>query len=413
MDAREQKGIIIAAMCRIERQGKTWLVPSQSLAEKRYEVNLEGQGACTCPDHQEAGFVCKHIRAVKLVVRRETNVDGSITETKTVTFEERKTYRQDWPKYNLAQSQEKERFQVLLHDLCGRLPDFVREKAGRKPHSVRDSVFSMAYKVYSTFSARRFATDLRDAHERGFLSKPIPGMKVLAFLENPEFTPILFDLIERSAMPLKAVESNFAVDSTGFSSCRFETWYDHKYGVNRRKAMWVKLHAAVGVKTNIVTSVRILDKDSADCPQFAPLAKSTAKNFTINEVSGDKAYLSAENVELVAQMGGEAFIFPKTNTTGGKGGLFEKMFHYFQFRQEEFLAHYHKRSNIESTFSAIKRKFGDSVRSKTDVAMANEALCKVLCHNICCVIMEQCVLGIEPVFWQEDASQALRIADKT
>ena len=29
------------------------------------------------------------------------------------------------------------------------------------------------------------------------------------------------------------------------------------------------------------------------------------------------------------------------------GGLFEKAFHYFQFKQEEYMAHYHKRSNVE------------------------------------------------------------------
>jgi transposase len=101
-------------------------------------------------------------------------------------------------------------------------------------------------------------------------------------------------------------------------------------------------------------------------------------------------------------MGGEAFIAFKSNATGGIGGMFEKMFHYFQFRREEFLGHYHKRSNVESTFSAIKRKFGDSVRSRCDTAMVNEVLCKFLCHNIVTVIHEQCELGIEPIFWQND-----------
>ena len=39
------------------------------------------------------------------------------------------------------------------------------------------------------------------------------------------------------------------------------------------------------------------------------------------------------------------------------------------------MAHYHKRSNVESTFSMMKRKFGDALRSKTDVAMVDEKLC--------------------------------------
>lgn len=51
-----------------------------------------------------------------------------------------------------------------------------------------------------------------------------------------------------------------------------------------------------------------------------------------------------------------------------------------------------------SSGSAIKRKFGDSVRSKSDVAMKNEVLCKVLAHNICVCIAEWYTLGIEPIF---------------
>ena len=63
------------------------------------------------------------------------------------------------------------------------------------------------------------------------------------------------------------------------------------------------------------------------------------------------------------------------------------------------MAHYHKRSNVESTFSMMKRKFGDSLRSKTDFAMVNEALCKILCHNLVVLIHEMYELGVEPVFW--------------
>jgi hypothetical protein len=49
----------------------------------------------------------------------------------------------------------------------------------------------------------------------------------------------------------------------------------------------------------------------------------------------------------------------------------------------------------------MKRKFGDSLRSKTDTAQANETLCKVLCHNLVVLIHETYDLGIDPVFWAE------------
>jgi hypothetical protein len=57
------------------------------------------------------------------------------------------------------------------------------------------------------------------------------------------------------------------------------------------------------------------------------------------------------------------------------------------------------------------------VRSRTDVAMKNEVLCKFLCHNICVVHQSHIELGIEPVFWgerpppvTEEATAILRFA---
>ncbi len=43
-------------------------------------------------------------------------------------------------------------------------------------------------------------------------------------------------------------------------------------------------------------------------------------------------------------------------------------------------------------------KFGNSLRSKSDVGQVNEALCKVLCHNLCVLVQAIQKLGIEPAF---------------
>jgi hypothetical protein len=399
VDLRELKALEIAARLRIDWQGDCWLVPSQNSISRKYRVTLGENPSCDCEDFQLRQKPCKHVMAAQLVSARDH--DGKSPGIVVDAVPKKQTYKQKWPAYNHAQSHEKERFRVLLHDLCSDIIEPVRTARGQKPHPVKDAIFAMVYKVYCLFGSRRFSTDLREAHAAGYLSAAIPGVKVTAFHENKDFTPILKELIRRAALPLRWADTDFAIDSSGFGSSRFERWIDEKYGVTRRKCVWVKVHAACGVKTNVVTAVRILDKDAADSPQFVPLLKETARSFTIGEVSADKAYASLENFEAVAGFGGTGFLAFKNNATGGVGGMFEKMFHYFQYRRDEFLQHYHKRSNAESTFSMIKRKFGDSVRSKTDTAMVNETLCKFLAHNICCVIQEQAELGIEANFWPD------------
>ena len=123
MDAREQRGLIIAATCRLNRKNDgTWLVPSQTNRQTAaYRVNLETK-TCTCPDHVEGGYTCKHFYAASIVHKRDVLPDGTVIETKTITLTEKKVYKQDWPAYNVAQATEKRRVRVLLHDLCRRLP---------------------------------------------------------------------------------------------------------------------------------------------------------------------------------------------------------------------------------------------------------------------------------------------------
>ncbi|MBI3865771.1 MAG: transposase [Planctomycetia bacterium] len=402
---REERGLVIAALCKLNKTPECWLVPSQSATDRTYRVNVEKQ-TCTCPDHQEAGFKCKHLYAVEFTVKREVHDDGSVTDTRSVTFTEKVTYKQDWPAYNHAQATEKRRLQILLNDLTRNLADPPRDpsRRGPKPHRTCDAIFSMAFKVYCGMSSRRSMTDIDDAHEQGHLTRPISVARLWGFFENPGYTPILKNLIALSAAPLRAVETQFAIDSSGFGSSRYERWYDKKYGITKLRCKWVKTHIACGVKTNVVTAVRILDEFAADSPQFIPLVKETRRTFEVSEVSADKAYGSLANFEEVADCGGQGFIAFKSDATGGAGGEYERAFHFFQFNRDEYMKQYHLRSNVESTFSAIKRKFGDSVMSKTDTAMTNEVLCKILCHNLTCLIQEQETLGIAPIFWKDDTA---------
>lgn len=412
---RQQKGLEIAAKKKLKKEadGK-WIVPSQS-GKGTYHVQLDPVNPrCNCPDHEVRQVTCKHIFAALAVEERETTREtiitrrGARTIIKTTEKEtvRRMTYSQVWPAYNEAQTKEKALFQTLLHNLCRSIPEPVY-KTGRPPLPIADKIFSIAFKIYSTVSGRRFATDLQEAHAKGYLSQLPCYNSVFNYLEAENLTPVLKSLIEQSGLPLQALESDFAVDSSGFSTYQFVSWFSAKHGQIEDNHDWLKMHVVTGTKTNVITAVEITDRDGADCPRLPALIETTAKHFSVKEVSADKAYSSVRNHNVIAKVGGQPYIAFKANTTGAVGGLFEKMFHYYSFNRESFLAKYHKRSNVESTFNMIKAKFGSRLRSKTPTAKTNEALCKALCHNICCVIQSMFEFGVEPDFGNASGNASL------
>ena len=407
MSIRQQKGKEIANRTTIIQDGNLWLVPSQS-GKGKYKVNPEKQ-SCSCPDFDFRRQKCKHIFAVEETIERTKTVvveDGKTTVTETVKVT-RKTYAQVWPAYNAAQTQEKRLFQYLLRQLCEGVGE-PSQTNGRPRLPIEDILFSMAFKVYSTVSGRRFISDLKDAHGKGYLSKLPAYNSIFRYFEDEMLTPHLQMLIEESSLPLASIEQDFAVDSSGLSTCRFVQWMHAKYSDPHliEKKDWIKVHLMCGVKTNVVTAVEITDRHAGDSPHFKPLVEATRRNFVMREVSADKAYLSSKNLSVVIDNQAMPYIPFKSNSRindKGQSPLWKRMYHFYSYNQERFMKNYHKRSNVETTFHMIKSKFGDALRSRTKTAQINEALCKVLCHNICCLIQSMFELNLKPKFWAEAA----------
>src|SRR6185436_5291399 len=155
----------------------------------------------------------------------------------------------------------KDQFQSLLRELCKGVGE-PSQKIGRPRLPFEDMLFAATFKVFSTMSQRRFMSDLRDAQAKGHISKVPHFNSISNYLESEVLTPYLQMLIEESSLPLQTIESDFAVDSSGFSTCRFYQWTDAKYGKSNimTKRDWVKVHLMCGVKTNVVTAVEISDR---------------------------------------------------------------------------------------------------------------------------------------------------------
>jgi transposase len=402
MDLREQKGLEIAARARIEKHGNTWLVPSQS-STGTYRVTLGDNGPrCTCPDFELRGRTCKHCFAVEIVMKRQTVVEmtpaGDRRTTVTETAAVRVTYPQHWPAYNRAQCAEKETAQTLLRSLCDGIVSPPQAGRGRPRTSLSDAVYGMTMKVYTTTSGRRATKDLEACVDAGHMAKAPRYNTLFDYMNRAELTPLLTALVEESAAPLAAVESSFAADATGFGTVTYRRWYDAKYGREMKAARWLKAHAMVGTTTNVITAIRVTESNANDSPELPALVESTAQRFAIADVSADKAYLSNQNLTVIESHGAVPYIPFKTNSRSDGSAAWRRMYGLFLYRQPEFLAHYHQRSNVESTFSAMKRKFGSSVRSKNPTAQVNEVLCKALCYNLSVLVHAMHELGIDPSF---------------
>lgn len=399
---REDRAKELLKVYDIVETQKGWKVPSQTEENKSYLVEFDGhEPHCNCPDCQMRNNKCKHIFAVEFYLRKAINEKGELTDVKGV----RVTYAQNWSAYNKAQTNEKLLFMKLLKDLCENVeqPEYT---FGRPTLPFSDMLFGSIMKVYTGFSLRRFMSDMQIAREMGLVEVVPSYSSISNFMNKEEIKPILDELIKTSALPLKEVETAFAMDSSGFSTSRFARWFDYKWGKERKYKVWLKAHINSGVKTNIITAVNITEGTSSDSNELKSLIEQTAKNFNIAEQSADKAYSSKKNLGLIYESGAIPFIPFKKNVTGRRGGsaIWKKMYHYFMYKNDDFMKHYNLRSNVETCFHMIKSKFGDSIRSKKETAQVNELLSKILCHNIVCVIHEVCELGIKAEFSLEVAN---------
>ncbi len=322
-----------------------------------------------------------------------------------------KRYTRDWPAYNRAQSHEPEEVKALwggFSDLINDMDARIRgpRKVGRLALPLGHVVFAVVLKEYHRCPTRPIESYLREAVELGYLRNVpmdpslethgsgcaadsgfvrIPSYNGVGYFERSEWlTPLLLELVTLTARPLRSLESEFAVDGTGWSTRWYDRWLDHRLADESERNQWVKLHLVVGCNTNVVARAAISPGSHHDSPYFRPLVIETAKHFDVEIVVADMGYSSHSNFALGSQLGFDVKIPFKDNTRPptGDGSEWDRNLQDFNANYEAFMGAYHVRSNVESANGAVKGTRSGKIRTKKFGAQVNESLALLVAYNL-------------------------------
>lgn len=306
--------------------------------------------------------------------------------------------------YNLAQENEI----FIFFDYLPRVARFVCKNdslwsgVGAPPANLYDVLMNLSTKQYFGMSLRRSIGLIR-AMKRAFKLR----FKVLCFktldnyLNNPCVRTYLDEIIKYTSNPLKFLERNFATDKTGERTKTYSSWYSIRCNKDTRKRDHINVHITTGCELHPVVAIDVLSEKGKDNIIFRKHIKKIKKDFKINISSGDGVYLSRENCTSVEEAGGKPrFHLKKGLTKKPKGHpAWKRMLACAEEDSEKYYTEYHTRSNVECTNSAKKRKFGDTVHCKNDVAKEQESHLTWCAYNFTVLSRAYYELGIEPTEW--------------
>lgn len=256
---------------------------------------------------------------------------------------------------------------------------------GAPPAKLYDVLMNLSIKQYFGRSLRRSMGLIRLMKKSFKISFKVLCFKTLDnYLNNPSLKKYLDKLTTYTSNPLRFLEKNFATDKTGERTVTRSSWYSIRCNKEIKKRDHINVHITTGCELHSVTSVDVLVEKGKDNIIFRKHVKALEKEgYDMNIHSGDGAYLSRENCTAVEEAGGKPrFHLKKGLTKKPKGHpAWKKMLNYAEENPQQYEDEYHVRSNVESTNSAKKQKFGDKVSCKNDTAKEQECHLTWCCYN--------------------------------
>ena len=160
----------------------------------------------------------------------------------------------------------------------------------------------------------------------------------------------------------------------------------------KKRKKWITSQVFQGDRTNIIADADAFPEFTGDAPHLIPMLNNTLKHFNVEQVQADGGYFATYNLLAIKDAGALPFIPFRENSAyrhnATKAGdvLWNQLLDFYRNHNEQFKQYYHQRSNAETVFSMVKRKYGGAVLSKNPDAQVNEVLCKFVAHNLCVLV---------------------------
>ena len=167
-----------------------------------------------------------------------------------------------------------------------------------------------------------------------------------------------------------------AVDASGMTSCYASHYYSWRTDSYRKN--FLKTSIAVDTDKQIILADKITKKPSHDSKHAKTLLKQCNRVKKPYYYVMDKAYDSERIHELIRDELGSYAVIPLRNRSRKKiNGKYRKQM-YIDFSKTI----YFKRNLVETTFSVIKRLFGEDVKSRKYKNQIKEIKTKLILNNI-------------------------------
>lgn len=208
----------------------------------------------------------------------------------------------------------------------------------------------------------------------------------------------MLTLLLAKAAELSGMSGTIAIDSTGFSSSSASRHYSmikYRYEKGVWSGSYVKANASVDTESGAVVCLRMRKDHRHDSVDFRPLLSRTSKLCRVNVVVADKGYDFEELHRFVRDDVGAVSVIP-VRKRGKVWGRYRKMM------DDNFdRSVYNRRSVAECVFSIVKRRFGDTVYSRSWKLQKKELKLMFAAHNVQRYVMKCVIISVEDFYRTE------------